>query len=272
MADNPVSIGERLEEARKRKGISIREAAEATKVRGDYLLAMENNSFEINLPEIYKRGFFKIYVNYLRLDAEKFMADFDAVRSATRKTQHRLVPPPQKREQGAAPTGTPTASPSAQQGRVSFGRMDFDSAGEDGEEGEAINPVAHDGGIPFLRPLMVLAGLVLVVFVVYLVVSAVRSPATPQLNPDLAQPAVATTANAVRPITLSASDRVNVRVIQQSDKALIFDGWLNAGETRNFNVAGPVAISYGKGEALTIERDGQKQATGRSGIGKSIVE
>ena len=31
------SIGERLEEARKRKGISLREAAEATKIRSDFL-------------------------------------------------------------------------------------------------------------------------------------------------------------------------------------------------------------------------------------------
>ena len=30
------TIGERLEEARKRKGISIREASEATKIRSEY--------------------------------------------------------------------------------------------------------------------------------------------------------------------------------------------------------------------------------------------
>ena len=32
------TIGEKLEEARKRKGVSVREAAETTKIRGDYLL------------------------------------------------------------------------------------------------------------------------------------------------------------------------------------------------------------------------------------------
>ena len=31
------TIGERLEEARKKRGLSLREAAEATKIRGDYL-------------------------------------------------------------------------------------------------------------------------------------------------------------------------------------------------------------------------------------------
>jgi len=50
------TIGERLEEARKRKGISIREASEATKIRSEYLHKFESNSLDINLPEIYIRG------------------------------------------------------------------------------------------------------------------------------------------------------------------------------------------------------------------------
>ena len=64
------SIGERLEEARKKKGISIREAAEATKIRGDYLQQFENNRFDINLTEIYVRGFLRAYALYLKLPAD----------------------------------------------------------------------------------------------------------------------------------------------------------------------------------------------------------
>lgn len=73
------TIGERLEEARKRKGISIREAAEATKIRGDYLHKFENNQFDIRLPDIYIRGFLRIYANYLKLPSEKIIADFLAL-------------------------------------------------------------------------------------------------------------------------------------------------------------------------------------------------
>ena len=65
------TIGERLEEARKRKGISIREAAEATKIRGDYLHKFESNQFDIKLPDIYIRGFLRIYSNFLKLPGEK---------------------------------------------------------------------------------------------------------------------------------------------------------------------------------------------------------
>lgn len=73
------TIGERLEEARKRKGISIREAAEATKIRGDYLHKFESNQFDLRLPEIYVRGFLRIYSTYLKLPPEKLVSDYLAL-------------------------------------------------------------------------------------------------------------------------------------------------------------------------------------------------
>lgn len=73
------SIGERLEEARKRKGISIREAAEATKIRSDYLHKYESNQFDIKLPEIYVRGFLRTYANFLKAPADKIIADYNAL-------------------------------------------------------------------------------------------------------------------------------------------------------------------------------------------------
>src|SRR5690606_1908569 len=79
------NIGERLEEARKRKGISIREAAEATKVRGDYLHKFESNQFDINLPEIYVRGFLRNYAGYLGLPADKIVNDYNGLGHATTK-------------------------------------------------------------------------------------------------------------------------------------------------------------------------------------------
>src|SRR3954469_19703621 len=73
------TIGERLEEARKRKGISIREAAETTKIRGDYLQKFEANSFDVDLPPLYVRGFLRSYARYLELDPDRVVGDFDAL-------------------------------------------------------------------------------------------------------------------------------------------------------------------------------------------------
>jgi cytoskeleton protein RodZ len=73
------TIGERLEDARKRKGISIREAAEATKIRGDYLQKFEGNQFDLDLSAIYIRGFLHNYALFLKLPAERILDDYDAL-------------------------------------------------------------------------------------------------------------------------------------------------------------------------------------------------
>ena len=72
-----MAIGQKLEEARNRKGISLREASESTKIRGDYLTAFESSSFDINLPEVYLRGFVRLYARFLDLDQDAVLADLD---------------------------------------------------------------------------------------------------------------------------------------------------------------------------------------------------
>src|SRR4051812_19963908 len=73
------TIGERLEEARKKKGISIREAAEATKIRGDYLQKFESNDFDIGLTEIYTRGFLRSYAAFLKIASDRILNDYAAL-------------------------------------------------------------------------------------------------------------------------------------------------------------------------------------------------
>tara|TARA_B100000959_G_scaffold262404_1_gene300787 strand:- start:679 stop:1458 length:780 start_codon:yes stop_codon:yes gene_type:complete len=73
------SLGQKLAEARNRKGISIREASDSTKIRGDYLTKFENDDFDVNLPSVYLRGFLTNYARYLDLDPEGILADFIAL-------------------------------------------------------------------------------------------------------------------------------------------------------------------------------------------------
>src|SRR6185437_14539648 len=73
------TIGERLEEARKKKGVSLREAAEATKIRGDYLQKFESNQFDIGLSDIYVRGFLRSYAQFLKLPTDRILNDFESL-------------------------------------------------------------------------------------------------------------------------------------------------------------------------------------------------
>jgi cytoskeletal protein RodZ len=72
-----MAIGKKLEDARNRKGISIREASESTKIRGDFLTSFEAGKFEINLPEVYLRGFIRVYARFLGIDPESAVADLN---------------------------------------------------------------------------------------------------------------------------------------------------------------------------------------------------
>lgn len=100
------TIGEKLLEARQRQGISIREAADATKVRGEFLDAMENNQFErIGLAEVYRRGFLKIYAKFLRLDPDRLVAEYNSL------SQIRTTPPTNRRLQREAFSGGEKISP-----------------------------------------------------------------------------------------------------------------------------------------------------------------
>ena len=70
-------VGQKLEEAIKRKGVSVREVSESTKIRGDYLSAIETGNYDIKLPEVYLRGFVRLYAKFLGLDQDALVADLD---------------------------------------------------------------------------------------------------------------------------------------------------------------------------------------------------
>ena len=53
------------------------EVSESTKIRGDYLSAIEAGNYEINLPEVYLRGFVRLYSKFLGLDQDAMVTELD---------------------------------------------------------------------------------------------------------------------------------------------------------------------------------------------------
>jgi len=102
------SLGKRFEEARKRKGVSLREAAEATKLRTDYLAGFENDDFEIGVPEIYVRGFIKLYARYLGMDLAEIQKEISVLlkrQGSTPQTPAEVKGGSSRFEDEVAPTG-----------------------------------------------------------------------------------------------------------------------------------------------------------------------
>lgn len=66
-------IGPALRKARLVRGKSIEEASRETRIRAEYLQALERERFEALLGDVYVRGFLRSYSTYLGLDPSKVL-------------------------------------------------------------------------------------------------------------------------------------------------------------------------------------------------------
>lgn len=63
-----IGIGDTLRGAREEQGRTLDEAARDTRVRTDYLRALEEESFDVFGGDVYAKGFLSTYARYLQLD------------------------------------------------------------------------------------------------------------------------------------------------------------------------------------------------------------
>ena len=71
-------IGNSLREARQRRGFDFAQVELATKIRGKYIRALEDEQFEILPSETYVKGFLRTYADYLGLDGQLYVDEFNA--------------------------------------------------------------------------------------------------------------------------------------------------------------------------------------------------
>lgn len=256
------TIGERLEEARKSKGISIREAAEATKVRGDYLHKFESNQFDINLPDIYVRGFLRNYATYLALSPDKIINDYNALGR-----------------------GKPKPKPS---NREIYGRMDItlgsaskDSAKEPGEaddaEGEARredNPATFQpkGGsrIPYLDKALVIRGLIalaVAVALILVVVFAVKAMSGGNEEEETTPVATSGTEEVATSddVIVHALDDVRIKMVDEASGTELFQGAISRGSSRAFPKTDSMLLTADPIQNVEVEINGERFPTGLTG-------
>lgn len=250
------SIGERLEEARKRKGISIREAAEATKIRSDYLHKFESNQFDIKLPEIYIRGFLRNYANFLKVPSDKIINDYNglglgeakAARIINREVYGRMdlsigskaekegnEPPAAPVQAEAAPAGADTAKNPATFVPRSTGR----------------------GPLPIDRGLLIKAGILLAItaVVVIALVMLFSGPKTSAPTND----SVWVKALAGEPVvTLIANAPVNVTVKSRADGSVLYQGTVIQGSSRAVPRRGALLVTAEPYQNLQFEIMGKR--------------
>src|SRR3954469_17913117 len=71
-------IGSSLREARLRQGLDLPEVEQATKIRGKYLRALEDEQFDVLPAQTYVKGFLRNYAEYLGLDGQLYVDEFNS--------------------------------------------------------------------------------------------------------------------------------------------------------------------------------------------------
>jgi transcriptional regulator with XRE-family HTH domain len=98
------SVGERLRQARERRGLALEDAARATRIDRDFLEALERDAAPEEFPEpMYARAFLREYARYLGLRDRRLMQDYRAVHPM--KEQPPFGLPPIHIDRARAPWG-----------------------------------------------------------------------------------------------------------------------------------------------------------------------
>jgi cytoskeletal protein RodZ len=76
-------FGDTLRQARAHKGVTLKEAEQATRISRHHLLALEEEQFDELPPLIYQRGIVRNYATYLSLDPNKLLSMFETARGGS---------------------------------------------------------------------------------------------------------------------------------------------------------------------------------------------
>lgn len=71
MRDVDDGVGNKLREARTRRKLTLQDVEAATKIRGRYLQAIENEDWDQLPGDVYARAFIRTYGSLLGLDGER---------------------------------------------------------------------------------------------------------------------------------------------------------------------------------------------------------
>ncbi len=238
------TIGERLEEARKRKGISVREAAETTKIRSDYLQKFEANSFDVNLPPLYIRGFLSAYARYLELDPQRIVSDLNTILNSEGKAGRR-------------------------DNREVYGRVDFgDNTGSEGKANAPASRSSQEQAL--LLKFGLLGGGAIVAIIAIILLIKVLFPSAPvKITPPLGATIQAETAQT---LTLTATEATRVKIVQDLDGTVLLNAALARGESKSVKKQGKLLITVEAGKNLRMEVNGRNYAVPLEGYGRFALD
>ncbi|HEX9804285.1 MAG TPA: helix-turn-helix domain-containing protein, partial [Candidatus Dojkabacteria bacterium] len=70
------NLGSLLRQKRLEHGVSLKQAAESTKIREEYIVALENSDYKTLPASVYTKGFIKNYSAFLGINSKMTLALF----------------------------------------------------------------------------------------------------------------------------------------------------------------------------------------------------
>ncbi|MBI5394337.1 MAG: helix-turn-helix domain-containing protein [Verrucomicrobia bacterium] len=272
------NIGQQLRAARERKKITLEAAAQATKIKGEHLSALEANQFDDIEAPVYVKGFIKIYARFLGIEEKPLVEAY--LRTVSVETSVQLSPTPPPPPPAPAPLPKPAAPsrptlsprPGPSSAPLSHAPIGKTASSPQSEDRFAIPPGAIIAGLTGI------IGLCVIIWAVWGFMSWAGSSHTtpkttgtnvaaamaartggavaaqPAINPYL-QPRNLTPAQIIEPaqapvhsLTLRADETCTVTVTV--DGAIWFRGKMPRNEVRKFDARRSIKIRTSDGNAL----------------------
>ena len=240
--------------ARDAMGFTLRDAADQTRLRADIISNMESGEFNFKLPEIYRRGFLRIYAAFLKLNVDEVMAEYAALQASRRgdmrRAKHLL-----ERIAPASPKEVEPPQP-----------VDARYDAPDGASDDAL-PEDH---MKYVKLGAVFVGVLLAVALIIFGVSSLVRPAAPEENPDInmaaspASPAPRQAEPSLQPareylLGISALRDTYITVFYPQDKNNpLYTGSIAAGDKMEFKYKTPLNIKTTDAQNIEVFRNGRK--------------
>ena len=218
-------IGNSLREARTRKELDFPELETGTKIRAKYLRALEDENFEVLPSATYVKGFLRTYANYLGLDGQLYVDEYNVRYGSGDEVLERRV------RSSSSPARRP-------QQRRRRGRG--------------------------LESKVVLFALVGIAVVTALVIAAWRYGGSAKQNLPLSTPAV-TPSHTKAGLLVQARDGNTLLIIRAGSESgrQVWNGTLTSGESQRFDADGGLWVYIGSPENVRMKLNGRARARRR---------
>ena len=264
-------FGDTLRQARVSKGVTLREAEQATRINRHHLSALEEEDFAVLPPLIYQRGIVRNYSAYLDLDPGKSLAMFEEARGGDSAAELVAAVKPLEMPRHWSPNFAIIAF-MVVMGAVIFAWVYSISFSQEPVASTVppavptVTPIPDDRLVlpsptalpqatatPPATATAVPSAVTTTPPVPTVATAPQLNPVPNQLEPTTAPPAVQQPAAGPGTATIRVISEGDIQVTVESDGVVVFSGWLGAGSSTEFFTGANFAVTTSDGSLTLFE-------------------